>query len=142
MKQRGKDGKVKAVVIHGTTHDVVYPVLQCHIDSDAHLMTDEATVYEKVPFEKHGVVRHHAAQFVDGDAYTNEIESVWSIMKRGWKGIYHHFSSKHLQLYVNEFCFRLNEGKCRYKLDDRIKALCDFGIKGEHLTYRELKKAA
>ena len=138
MKQRGKHGKVKAVVIKATDHSVVYPTMENHIEKDAHIMTDEAKVYERIPFEKHSIVKHHDLEFVKDNAYTNEIEFVWAIMKRGWKGVYHHFSPKHLQLYVNEYCFRMNEGRCDLKLEDRIKSICGFGIKGKHMTFKEL----
>ena len=77
-------------------------------------------------------------EFVNGMASTNEIESVWSILKRGWVGIYHHFSQKHIQLYVNEFCFRLNEGKCDVKLDERIKSMCVFSLKKKPRSYKAL----
>ena len=93
---------------------------------------------EGVPFASHKIVRHAVKEFVKGMASTNEIESVWSILKRGWVGVYHHFSQKHIQLYVNEFCFRLNEGKCDVKFDERIRSMCFFSLKKAHLSYKEL----
>lgn len=55
--------------------------------------------YEKfaIPFMKEMVQVH-----------TNGIENFWSIVKRGVYGIFHNVSMKHLQNYVDEFCFRLN----------------------------------
>ena len=47
-------------------------------------------------------------------------------------------SPKHLQLYVNEFCFRLNDGKCDRHIDDRIKSLCGFAFTASHMTYKQL----
>ena len=56
-------------------------------------------------------VNHGRGQYVDGDVYTNTLEGFWGLLKRGIFGTYHHLSRKHLQLYVNEFCFRYNTRK-------------------------------
>lgn len=64
----------------------------------------------------------------------NGIESVWADLKRGYNGIYHHFTVKHMQRYVDEFSFRLSsEGNCM----DRIGSLSDRTV-GKRLTYKAL----
>lgn len=51
----------------------------------------------------------HSMTYSLGDGkHTNTIESCWAILKRGVYGIYHHISARHLQEYVDEFCYRLN----------------------------------
>ena len=40
--------------------------------------------------------------------YTNTIEGFWAGLKRGVLGIYHSWSKKYLQDYVDEFVFRYN----------------------------------
>jgi transposase-like protein len=57
------------------------------------------------------VVDNGHGQYVDEDAYTNNIEGFWSILRRGL-GIYNHASKKHLQRYVNEFYVRYNTRNC------------------------------
>ncbi len=86
------------------------------------LCTGEHAFYTETPEYTHHVVNHSAKQFVDGMAHTNGIESVWAVLKRGFYGVYHSFSEKHLQRYVNEFAYRLNEGNVRVHTMDRIDA--------------------
>ena len=72
-------------------------------------------------------------------AHTNGIEGVWAVLKRGFNGVYHNFSQKHLNRYINEFTFRLNEGNCAIDTIDRMSALIKCSV-GKRLTYRELIK--
>jgi transposase-like protein len=56
----------------------------------------------------HDVVDHKALEYVRGEVHTNNIESFWSLLKRGVIGTYHNISVKYLPLYLNEFSFRFN----------------------------------
>ena len=58
-------------------------------------------------------------------------------MKRGLTGTFHHVSVKHLDRYVNEFAFRLNEGNCQVDTVDR-KAALFVAMPGNPMTYKEL----
>lgn len=90
---------------------------------------------------RHHAVNHSAEQFVDGMAHTNGIESVWAVLKRGFYGVYHQFSRKHLQRYVDElFAYRLNEGNCKVHTVDRIDALLR-KTNGVHISYAALTGA-
>jgi len=73
------------------------------------LATDEHPAYRLLKNEYvHGVVRHSAGQYVVGTTHTNNIESFWSLLKRGVMGSFHKVSKKYLPLYLNEFTFRFN----------------------------------
>ena len=74
----------------------------------ATLITDEYKGYlgmDKVL--PHQVIRHQE-WYVDGDIHTNCIESFWALLKRGMFGQFHSVSRRHLQRYVDEFCYRYN----------------------------------
>ena len=86
---------------------------------------------------KHERVRHSAKEFVNGMAHTNGIESVWAVLKRGFNGVYHNWTEKYCDRYVDEFTFRLNEGNCQIDTLDRIKSLYKV-MDGRRIKYKEL----
>ena len=61
--------------------------------------------------DKHDTIRHRDKIYVQGDVYTNTVESAFSLFKRGLTGAFHKVSLKHLQRYLNEFSFRFNNRK-------------------------------
>ena len=80
-----------------------------HVNTEASsLYTDEYKAYmgmsKVIP---HSVIRH-SEWYVDGDIHTNTIESFWALLKRGMFGQFHSVSRRHLQRYVDEFCYRYN----------------------------------
>jgi hypothetical protein len=54
-------------------------------------------------------VRHGAKEYVREDVSTNGIESHWAVLKRGYYGVYHYMSPKHLGRYAVEFASRQND---------------------------------
>ena len=80
-----------------------------YVEPHARLFTDEYVGYNQVSsMYNHAIVYHSQGEFANGEATTNTIESFWAIVKRGVMGIYHFWSRKHLQLYLDEFTFRYN----------------------------------
>ena len=136
IKQR--DGKVVAEVVESANKETAESMIENHVSEDATVNTDESSIYNGVSKKrKHTKVNHSAKVFVDGMARTNGIESVWSILKRMFYGTYHQFSKKHLQRYVNECTFRLNQGNCKSHIWDRMKSIIGFGFRN-HTTYDRL----
>jgi transposase-like protein len=71
--------------------------------------TDEHAGYRYLGWAMpHEVVSHGAGEYVRGNVHTQNIESFWSLLKRGVIGTYHNVSKKYLPLYLNEFAFRFN----------------------------------
>ena len=76
--------------------------------SNANLITDEYKGYLGMSrVLPHAVIKHQD-WYVDGDIHTNSIEGFWGLLKRGMFGQFHSVSGKHLQRYVDEFCYRYN----------------------------------
>jgi len=134
MVERG--GRKKAVVVSNIERETILREINKHIRKGTTLATDEGKHYIGVNRQgyKHRTCNHSAKRWVNGKASTNSIESVWALLKRGFYGIYHKFSMKHLQKYVAESIFRLNEGQCKYKTMDRIDAIINYSI-GKRLTW-------
>jgi transposase-like protein len=106
------------------------------------IMTDEFGGYPSAiakagVLAEHKTVCHRDGVYVDGDVYTNGIESAFSLLKRGIVGTWHRVSAKHLQAYLNEMCFRFDNRKNPYLFRDTLLKL----LKAEHLEYKELVAA-
>jgi transposase-like protein/IS1 family transposase len=71
------------------------------------VITDEAPTYENMGLP-HESVSHTRNEYVRGNVHTNNIESFWSLLKRGVVGTYHKVSKDYLPLYLNEFSYRHN----------------------------------
>jgi transposase-like protein/uncharacterized protein YfbU (UPF0304 family) len=73
------------------------------------VITDEFNGYNLFDHTDNVHLRiNHRKEYADGFVHTNNIESFWATLKRGIYGIYHHVSVRHLQKYIDEFCFRWN----------------------------------
>ena len=83
----------------------------------------------------HHTVNHGAGEYVVDRSHTNGIESFWSMLKRGYHGIFHKISHWHLNRYVNEFCSRSN-----IRGLDTVEMMLSMvaGMVGKQLTYMEL----
>ena len=68
-------------------------------------------------------------------AHTNGIESHWAMMKRGYVGVYHHWSVKHLPRYVQEFAGRHNLRSL--DTEEQMGAMVK-GAEGKRLKYTDL----
>ena len=74
----------------------------------ANLITDEYKAYLGMSrVLPHSVIKHQD-WYVDGEIHTNTIEGFWALLKRGMFGQFHSVSRRHLQRYVDEFCYRYN----------------------------------
>lgn len=135
MRQRG--GGIRAKVVEGTSMGEIQPEVIAAVASGATICTDEHAAYNGMDQFQHLSVNHSAKEYVNGTAHTNGIESVWAVFKRGLHGVYHHASKPHLNRYINEFAFRLDDGNVKRRTMNRLDSLVA-GTAGRRITYKEL----
>ena len=85
--------KVAAAVVSNTKSEAMSRFIMEHAEEGAKVYTDEALTYHTLA--NHESVKHSAQEFVRADVHTNGIESLWSMLKRGYVGTAHHFSQKY-----------------------------------------------
>ena len=135
---RDRTGQVAAQVVKSTDEGTLQGIIRGKVLAGSMVCTDEHASYQGLIADfLHKTVNHSAGKYVDGEAHTNGIESVWAMLKRGHYGVYHSISPRHLPKYVDEFVFRLNEGNCRIDTIDRLGALVR-GVMGRRLTWKML----
>ncbi len=142
LVERG--GKVRSFHVPNVRAETLKAIMQAHMSTGAHLMTDDAGQYRILgPVSKtHDTVAHSLKEYVRGNVHTNTVEGFFSIMKRGLNGIYQHVSEQHLQRYVNEYDFRYNHReKLGFDDEARTTELLK-GISNKRLTYRRINAAA
>ena len=107
VKDRGTKA-VAARVVLDTKGKTLNRFVREHVEPGATVYTDDTGAYSGLTEYERGTVKHSAGQYVDGQVHTNSIESFWSMLKRAHKGVFHCFSPKHLQRYVDEFAGKQN----------------------------------
>jgi transposase-like protein len=106
---RNRDGKTHARVVKSVTSKDLHAIIRESVARGSILYTDSWCGYNNLKKDfNHTVINHSEGTYVIGDAHTNGIESFWALFKRGYHGVYHQMSRKHMQRYVDEFIFRFN----------------------------------
>jgi transposase-like protein len=136
MRERG--GRVKAMTIPNTTANTLQSAILDNVAAGSEIQTDEHSGYQGIEDHfYHDMVNHAGGEYGRPGVSTNGIESVWAVLKRGLHGVYHHASPKHLDRYVQEFAFRLNDGNVKRHTMDRLDSFIA-ASSGMRLTYERL----
>lgn len=145
LVERG--GEVRSFHVERATKDSIREVLVRNVSRKSALHTDESNLYTDIgaEFSDHRTVRHSANEYVryDADAivHSNTVENVFSVFKRGMRGIYQHCGEAHLHRYLAEFDFRYNRRTALGWTDDQRTDDALKGIEGKRLTYRRIGEA-
>ena len=133
MKDR-ETGQIASLVVEHTDAPTLQGFVERNTEPDATVYTDDARAYRGM-LRHHEAVKHSVSEYVRGMAHTNGMESHWAALKRGYDGVYHQMSAKHLHRYVTEFEGRHN----RRPLDtaDQMSRMAK-GADGKRLRYQDL----
>jgi transposase-like protein len=137
LVERG--GSIRSVVLDHVDRIQVNRVIRRNVHEESRLMTDTAAYYKdrgRFGIAEHEKVNHDQGEYAYGDVHVNTLEGIFSIFKRGMKGVYQHCSEKHLHRYVAEFDFRYNNRSAVGVEDAARTAAALRGIVGKRLTYR------
>jgi transposase len=105
MVERG--GKAKALHVQKTGKHLVN-IVKDEVDMNVTVYSDRYTPYRALYWSgyTHKTVNHQQGQYVNGTTHTQNVENLWSNMKRGIKGVYRHVDPIYLQAYIDEYAFR------------------------------------
>lgn len=139
LVERG--GSVRTFHVVQATKVNVAALVTENVHHESVLYTDESKLYHGIDghFAGHETTKHTGGEYVRyvGDAviHSNNIESYFSVFKRGMRGTYQHCAEKHLHRYLAEFDFRHNS-RVALGVNDEARAgrILD-GVVGKRLTY-------
>src|SRR5437762_5936085 len=106
-----RKGNVVCLVIERTDEATLGAfVAETVSDRVSLVATDEHTGYQGLQANRfpHETVAHSRGEYVRGNVHTQNLDSFWSLLKRGVVGTLHKVSKNHLPLYLNEFSWRFN----------------------------------
>lgn len=136
LVERG--GKARMFHVDHATAENIRDIIVRNVSRQSNLHTDESRLYTTLgkEFASHDTVMHTGGEYVRGIVHTNTVESIFSVFKRGMKGVYQHCGEAHLHRYLAEFDFRYNNRAKLGITDTERTAMIVKGAEGKRLTYR------
>jgi transposase-like protein len=145
LVERG--GEVRMMHVEDCTAAELREILFRNVSRKSHLHTDESRLYTVTGehYASHRTVKHSAGEYVryeDIIVHTNTVENVFSVLKRGMRGVYQHCGEAHLHRYLAEFEFRYNN-RSKLGIEDAERAARAVkGAAGKRLTYHQSREAS
>lgn len=109
-----RKGNVVAQIIEDVNAQTLQGFIRQTVGDQVSLIaTDEASGYRKLKALgfPHASVSHQRGEYVRGNVHTANLDSFWSLLKRGVVGTFHQVSKDYLPLYLAEFSYRHNNRK-------------------------------
>jgi len=134
LDEQGRPMFIKAEVVEAVNGETIAEIAKRTITPEAEVHTDGLSPYEKLGSEGY---KHHAEVFdpKKNPDHLHWLHTIISNMKAFIGGTYHGLDRKHLQRYLDEFCYRFNRRKFAGQLFNRLLSAC---IEGLSITYKQL----
>ncbi len=132
-KKNRKKGEIRIISTKNVSKKIITKFIKKNLDDSASLIADDYYLYNGLSTRR---VNHSENCYVIGEDHTNSVESLWALIKRGYKGTYHWISRKHMQRYLDEFATRLT----LYRSKLSTYSIFEYCIKNisNKLTYKQL----
>lgn len=118
------------------TREYIYQLHRQHCGSDVITVSDNSSLYKRWSKDM-GEIHincHSMHQYVTPDGFSsNPVENVFSWVERGFAARMTH--AKHLQIYLNEYCFRRNT---QDKTTQEQMGIIIGNSIGKHTTYKDI----
>jgi len=122
MIERGGDVTADARIDKVLKAKTLIALAKSNIDlKNSTVITDGLRSYNKLGLLADHRTIDHRFFYAQGMIHTNTIESFWALLKRGIYGQYHAISKRHLNKYIDEFCYRHNNRKNINVFDETIQ---------------------
>jgi hypothetical protein len=146
LVERG--GRTRMFYADKANAEQIRDIMVRNISRKSALHTDESKLYTITGevYAEHRTVHHTSGEYVRYDyetiIHTNTVENVFSVLKRGMHGVYHHCGEAHLYRYLAKFAFRHNNRSALGIEDqERVEQIAK-QARGKRLTYRRTGEAA
>ncbi len=134
---RGRNGNVICFPVWGRGYQALIDAVREVVAPGTMVFSDGHRAYrylEKLGYG-HEWVDHSVGEYVRDEVTTNSMESFWTLLKRGYRGVYYRMSWKHLFRYCDEYSFRINVwGNNFQHIAEVVKLMA-----GRKLTYAMIK---
>jgi transposase-like protein len=133
-----RKGRLRVFPVERVDGRTLQEAIRKNVHLNAHMMTDDLKSYHGLDmgYAAHDTIKHSEKKYVSGNVHTNTVEGVFSLLKRGINGSFHHVSKGHLHRYCSEFEFRWNTRSALGYNDAERAALLLLGAEGKRLTYK------
>lgn len=103
-----RNGPVKIWHVRSTGARVILPLIAKNVNYNTTIHTDGYRLYRQLPGRgyEHHWIDHHKGVYWTEESHTQNIENVWSGIKRGIKGVYRVIGKKYIQAYADEYAWR------------------------------------